>query len=291
MVTDNLTPVTVVGLGDMGRALAAALLAAGHPTTVWNRTPHRADDLVRAGATRADTVAGAVRASRVVVVCLLDYPTAREVLAPAAGELAGRTVVNLTNGTPAEATATARWVRGLGGDYLDGGIMAIPRMIGQPGALILYSGSEAAYRAERALLERLGAGRFLGADPGAAALHDLALLAGMYGLFGGFLHAVAMVDGPARAFTDELLVPWLTAMTGVLPELADQIDAEKYPAESANLAMQAVSIANITAASADRGVDPALLAPLRALVDRRVAQGSGGDDISTVVELLRVGAR
>ncbi|GAA4446334.1 imine reductase family protein [Phytohabitans houttuyneae] len=290
-MTKNLTPVTVVGLGDMGRALAAAFLDAGHPTTVWNRTPHRADDLVRRGATRAATAADAVRASRVVVVCLLDYPTVREVLAPAGGELAGRTVVNLTNGTPAQAAEAGDWVRGLGADYLDGGIMAIPPMIGQPGALILYSGSKGAYEAERELLERLGGSRFLGTDPGAAALHDLALLAGMYGLFGGFLHAVAMVDGPARGFTDELLVPWLTAMTGVLPELADQIDAGKYTAQSANLAMQAVSLANITTATVDRGVDPALLAPLRALADRRVSEGSGGDDISTLVEGLRVGAR
>ncbi|MFD4375859.1 NAD(P)-binding domain-containing protein, partial [Streptomyces sp. NPDC058527] len=36
------TPVTVIGLGSMGSALAAAFLAAGHPTTVWNRTPERA---------------------------------------------------------------------------------------------------------------------------------------------------------------------------------------------------------------------------------------------------------
>lgn len=31
--------VTVLGLGPMGAALASAFLAAGHPTTVWNRTP------------------------------------------------------------------------------------------------------------------------------------------------------------------------------------------------------------------------------------------------------------
>ncbi|WP_202919555.1 NAD(P)-binding domain-containing protein [Streptomyces adustus] len=34
----RLRPVTVLGPGPMGRALAAALLAARHPVTVWNRT-------------------------------------------------------------------------------------------------------------------------------------------------------------------------------------------------------------------------------------------------------------
>ncbi|WP_234436505.1 NAD(P)-binding domain-containing protein, partial [Streptomyces sp. XY511] len=38
--------VTVLGLGPMGRSLAAAFLAAGLPTTVWNRTPGRDRELV-----------------------------------------------------------------------------------------------------------------------------------------------------------------------------------------------------------------------------------------------------
>lgn len=41
-VTDTVAdPVTVIGLGEMGHALADALITAGHRTTVWNRTPQR----------------------------------------------------------------------------------------------------------------------------------------------------------------------------------------------------------------------------------------------------------
>ncbi|MFC7468445.1 NAD(P)-binding domain-containing protein [Actinomadura keratinilytica] len=56
--------VTVLGLGRMGGALAAAFLAAGHPTTVWNRSPGKADALVVRGARRAGSVAEAVAAAR-----------------------------------------------------------------------------------------------------------------------------------------------------------------------------------------------------------------------------------
>jgi len=31
-------PVSGIGLGPMGQAVAAAVVDAGHPTTVWNRT-------------------------------------------------------------------------------------------------------------------------------------------------------------------------------------------------------------------------------------------------------------
>jgi len=38
--------VTVLGLGTMGSALARALVAARHQTTVWNRNPAKATPLV-----------------------------------------------------------------------------------------------------------------------------------------------------------------------------------------------------------------------------------------------------
>ncbi|HUR05444.1 MAG TPA: NAD(P)-binding domain-containing protein, partial [Nonomuraea sp.] len=37
------TPVTVIGMGMMGRALATAFMNAGHPTTIFNRTPGKAE--------------------------------------------------------------------------------------------------------------------------------------------------------------------------------------------------------------------------------------------------------
>ncbi|MFE9591115.1 NAD(P)-binding domain-containing protein [Streptomyces sp. NPDC006294] len=45
--TASKAPVTLLGLGDMGTALARAWLAAGHPLTVWNRTRARDDRHVR----------------------------------------------------------------------------------------------------------------------------------------------------------------------------------------------------------------------------------------------------
>lgn len=43
-----------LGLGQMGHAMATRLVEAGHDVTVWNRSPGKDDDLVAAGAARAD---------------------------------------------------------------------------------------------------------------------------------------------------------------------------------------------------------------------------------------------
>ncbi|GAA1553302.1 NAD(P)-binding domain-containing protein [Kribbella lupini] len=279
---------TVLGLGAMGTALAQAFVSAGHPTTVWNRTPGRAPGLT--GVTRAKTVADAVSASSLIVVCLLDDASVQEALAPAATEFTGRTLVNLTNGTPAHARRTADWATQQGADYLDGGIMAVPAMIGGPAGFILYSGSEAAFEKYGAVLSAVARPQFVGTDPGLAALQDLALLSGMYGMFAGAFHALALTSSEKvspTAFAEQLLVPWLTAMLGSIPAIARDLEYGADGAAGSNLAMQSAGFANLLDASRAQGVDPVLLAPMDDLLARAVHEGHGDEDLAAVVQLLR----
>ncbi|WP_193046430.1 NAD(P)-dependent oxidoreductase [Mycolicibacterium baixiangningiae] len=60
-----------IGLGNMGSAMAANLLAAGHEVTAYNRSQHKVDALAAKGARPARTVAEASRAE-VVVTMLAD---------------------------------------------------------------------------------------------------------------------------------------------------------------------------------------------------------------------------
>lgn len=55
--------VTVIGLGNMGSAVASALLADGHDVTGWNRTPRRAAPLQAEGAVVARSAAEAIATS------------------------------------------------------------------------------------------------------------------------------------------------------------------------------------------------------------------------------------
>jgi 3-hydroxyisobutyrate dehydrogenase-like beta-hydroxyacid dehydrogenase len=204
--------------------------------------------------------------------------------------LAGRTLVQLTNGTPEQARSLAVWAGAQHARAIDGGIMAIPPMIGSADAVILYSGCAAAFTEHRPLLEGLGTALFLGTDPGHAALLDLALLAAMYGLFGGFLQAAGMVRATQVTAGEmaELAVPWLAAMAAALPDPARQIDTRDYAGDAASaLAMQAVAVDNIISTSAALGVDAGLIQPLPALMGRRIADGFGTDDLGGLIGLLR----
>ena len=285
-----MTRISILGLGAMGSALAAILTASNHELTVWNRTPQKAEALVAKGARLAASATEAIEATDIVIICLLDYSSVEDVVKGAAGGLAGRVVVNLTNGTPAEARSMARRVEDMGAVYLDGGIMAVPPMIGSREAMILYSGDAAAFTAHERILAELATPHYLGADPGLAPLHDMALLAGMYGLFGGFLHAMALVGTEgvkAEAFLP-LLEPWLQAMMTTLPGLARNIDAAQHDQDVvSNLAMQARALTGIVKASREQGIRPDFLLPMERLAAARDQAGFGTDDISGVIEVIR----
>lgn len=65
--------------------MASHLARAGHPLTVWNRTPGRAADLIALGATEATTPAALAAAADVVVICVSDTPDVEAVLFGRAG--------------------------------------------------------------------------------------------------------------------------------------------------------------------------------------------------------------
>ena len=63
---------TVLGLGTMGRAMAATALRAGLPTVVWNRRPEAADRFAEQGADVATSVAEAVGQADVVITMVTN---------------------------------------------------------------------------------------------------------------------------------------------------------------------------------------------------------------------------
>jgi 3-hydroxyisobutyrate dehydrogenase-like beta-hydroxyacid dehydrogenase len=282
-------PLTVLGAGAMGTALVRAWLAAGHPVTVWNRTPDRAKALAADGATVAASAAEAVAAARLVVVCLLDDASVGEALDGA--DLTGRDLVNLTTGTPAQGRARAAWAEARGARFLDAGIMAVPPMIGAPdsGGYVFYSGSHALFEEHRDTLAVPAGTRYVGADAGFAALHDVALLSAMSGMFAGITHAFALIGPEDIAPGDfaPLLASWLGAMSGSVHQAAEQLESGDYGKDVvSNLAMQVAGNATLLRTAEEQGVSAELLTPYMALMERWLAEGHGEEDPTGMVALL-----
>jgi 3-hydroxyisobutyrate dehydrogenase len=149
-----------VGLGTMGAAMAGHLAAAGHPLSVWNRSPGRAVDLVALGATEAATPADLGRAADVVVICVSDTPDVESVLFGPAGVAdriaAGSLIVDCSTISPSASRSFATRLREQGVGFVDAPVSG-----GSEGArnatLTIFVGGEAAdVERARPILGRLG---------------------------------------------------------------------------------------------------------------------------------------
>jgi 3-hydroxyisobutyrate dehydrogenase len=81
-----MTRLGFIGLGIMGRAMAANLIKAGHPLTVWTRTPSKAEGLDARFAKSPEEVGAA---SDLVFVCVSDTPDVETVVFGDQGVLQG----------------------------------------------------------------------------------------------------------------------------------------------------------------------------------------------------------
>lgn len=281
--------ITIIGLGAMGTAVANAFLEKDFAVTVWNRSPQKAQPLVAKGAQHGAQVDEALAASPLLLISVLDYPAVHDIFRPMSpGRLTGKTVVNLTNGTPEEARKMAAWADAQGADYIDGGIMVTPELIGEPEAFVLYSGAEDSFRAVEPMLSILGNPAYVGEDPALAPVYDLSLLSAMFGMFGGYLHAAALLRSEEVPVVEgaPMIMALLKAMIELFPEIAREIDTREYPTPSSNNAMMATALRKVLDGSREQGVRGDLMEPVWQLFHQGTQSGQGERDISALVPLL-----
>ncbi|WP_431954778.1 NAD(P)-dependent oxidoreductase [Nocardia lijiangensis] len=283
-------PVTVLGLGSMGSAVAAAFVAAGHPTTVWNRTAGKAAPLVARGATHAAAIGDAVAASPLVVSVLAGFEATLDALAPAGEALAGRTLITLTSGAPSEARRVAAWAEARGARFLGGAIKNVPAAVGAADTLLYYGGDRAVYDEHLPTLRVLGGETVhLGDEPDLAALYEAAVGATLLPALLGFFEGAAVLA--SRGIEARTMVPysakWLRMIESLLPLLAEEIDTGDYTKLGSSVGLFHDALASDLAVGAESGVDMSWHAPMAELLRRAVADGHREHSVTALIEVLR----
>ncbi|MEU9040438.1 MULTISPECIES: NAD(P)-binding domain-containing protein [unclassified Kitasatospora] len=278
----------MLGLGPMGRALVGALRAAGHPTTVWNRTPGRDAGPLAIGARSAASAAEAVADAPLVLLCVRDQAAARAVLDAAGAALRGRTVVNATSIAPDDARANAADAEARGYRLLDAAILTPTPTIGSPEGTVLLSGDPEAFAAHEETLRALGAVRHVGAEPGRAAAFDAALLDLFWTTVHGWVHALALAR--AEGISGNELTPYAQGLPRILPPLladfARRADDRHHPGDRSSVASATAGLAHVAHTARARGLDTSILDAALALTRRAADAGHGPDGVSALVELL-----
>lgn len=280
--------VTVLGLGEMGSAVARTFIDRGYRTTVWNRTSSKALPLVDAGATAAATAAEAAAASPLVVVCLLDSAAVDEVLGSVDAAAGGKVLVNLTSGAPQQARANDRWARERGVSYLDGKIMGDPPNVGTRHVIFSFSGSRSAFDAHEAMLRELGTVTYHGENAGSAALEFMAQVAMGYEILIGFLHTLRLVqaEGADVAEFAERAGGSVAALGPLLNSIGNAVKTGEYPPDLGSLNVQVALMDDLIRHRESIGVEAVRMREVKDLMDRRIADGFGAQGFSSLFELL-----
>jgi len=282
------TPVTVLGLGAMGSAIARVFLDRGHPTTVWNRTASKSAPLVEAGASATETAAEAVAASPLVVLCVLDYDAVDNVLAAVGAAISGKALVNVTSGSPSRARTIQQWATEHGADYLDGGVMGDPPDLGSDRVMFSYSGSRTTFDTYEATLRELGTPTYYGADAGLAAVEFMAQVAMGYEILIGFLHTLRLVreEGVDVVEFAARVAGSITGYPPLLTAIGEAVRDRTYPPDLGPLSVQAALMDDLVDHRESLGVDTVRMREVRELMDKRVADGHGDQGFSSLFELL-----
>lgn len=112
-----------IGIGLMGKPMTLRLLAAGYTVAVWNRSKDKLVPVTAKGAVAKDSPAEVARFADIVMMCVTDQNSVKEVLfgagGVAEGAAEGKIVIDFSSIAPSAARNYAAKLEALGMGYID----------------------------------------------------------------------------------------------------------------------------------------------------------------------------
>lgn len=281
-------PVGLIGLGLLGSAVAARLVAAGRTVWGYDVAPPRREKLAEAGGTPQEDPAAVVGGCPVVVLCLPDSCVVGQVVYGLDGALRpGQLFVDMTTGDPQDSAALAGWLAQRGAGLVEAPVIGSSEQLRRGEALILLSGRCEDVTRGREVLAALGCPLHV-LPPGSQA----ACLKLVVNLVLG-LNRAALAEGLALAEACGLpLVDVLTvlqqspASSRIMDSKGPKMLARDY-APQAHLAQHLKDVRLIRELAARQGAAVPLSQTHEQLLRRAVELGWGQADNSALVEVYR----
>jgi 3-hydroxyisobutyrate dehydrogenase-like beta-hydroxyacid dehydrogenase len=275
----------LVGLGLMGAAIAERLLEHGYSLAVWNRTPEKAEALLKLGARWSGNPFADCRR---VIVSLYSSEIVAEVMERMSNGLQPRQIViDMTTGEPADAMSMAARLAERGVSYLDAPISGSSEQTRRGEATVMVGGEQAAFDACADLWAVLGGKTIYAGASGCAAklklVTNLVLGLNRAALAEGVLFADA-IGVPAESALEALKAgaAYSRAMDVKGPKM---IEGDFRP--QAKLSQHLKDVRLILESAARARLALPLSEAHRGLLERAEALGLGELDNSAVLEALR----
>ncbi len=285
-----MTKVGWIGLGNMGVPMSTNLVKAGNEVVVWNRTKAKADAVVAAGATWADSPRAVAESSDVIITMVSDGPTLQAVTLGDDGVVAGlspgKIVVDMSTVAPEESQKVNDAIEAAGCKFVRAPVTGSTMLAVNATLGILASGDREAYDKVLPLFESMGKNQFyLGGGEEARVLKlSLNVMIGVTSQM--MAEAVVLAE---KAGLDVEQVCDVMAGSAVGSPLVGYkkalVSAGTYdPAFSVTLMMKDFDLA--FAAAKQYGVPMPVTAVTRQALAAAAATGRGDKDFSVLTQVL-----
>ena len=282
--------VAVIGLGNMGSALAEALLSAGFPVIVWNRTVSNAGPLVKRGALEAKSVAAAAQDADIVIVCVATHEVVVDVIQndTVAKALKGKLLLQLGVINAKQARLTAVWAQNHDISYLEGSILGVPDNIRKATALLVCSGSRSVFDANKELLSVYGEAQLISETIGAAYEFDKVYFSFAFACALGFIQgaALAYASGYSIEAYTSIVAKRLPAFVEFYNKYGSVIASRQYKDDQAPIEVYADCFAPSLELCRTLGVDDKLPAAMMHNFEKAIEAGYKGKGIPAIFEVL-----
>lgn len=152
--------IAFIGLGAMGRPMAANVAKAGYDLNVFDLVPAAVAELAALGATAADSPAQAAAGSDIVLMSLPNAAIVTGVVTGKTGVLAGshsgQMIIDLSSVTPEHTRKMAALARDKGVEYLDAPVSGGVAGAAAGTLTIMVGGDPAAFAACETILQVIG---------------------------------------------------------------------------------------------------------------------------------------
>ena len=149
-----------IGLGIMGRGMAANLLKAGFSVRVWNRTADRMTPLIEAGAVAGSSPADIAAHSDIIITCVSDTPDVEAVILGQEGVIhgvrEGSLVIDMSTISPQTTRDIAERLAEKGVHMLDAPISGGSEGAAKGTLSIMVGGEAAQFEQARPAFEAMG---------------------------------------------------------------------------------------------------------------------------------------
>jgi 3-hydroxyisobutyrate dehydrogenase-like beta-hydroxyacid dehydrogenase len=284
--------VGLIGLGNMGVAIAERVLEAGFPLALYNRTRSKAEPLRARGATVAEAANELAAQSDVVLTSLAD-DAALEVMAAevAAGARPGTVLVDMSTVSPTASARVAALAEAASLDYLRAPVSGNPTVVRSGALTFIVSGSPDTLARVEPVIRAIGPTIHHVGDAEQARVVKLAINLMIAGI--AELMSEAIVLGEAAGVSREALLDVMgsSAVGAPLVKYKTQPLLDDDYSATFTTALMEKDIDLILEAADENRVDLPIARELKTLLHATIEAGYGNDDFIALFLYLRSASR